>query len=254
MDITIHNRKVHYVDEGSGPVVLILHGWGAKAETYRLIINHLSERCRVIAPDLPGFGDSEEPPEAWDVDQYVDFVFDFVKAIQLENPCTVMGHSNGGRILIKLLSRDNCPLAVSKAVLIDSAGLKAKHGVGWYVRVYSYKAMKKVLLCKPMKFLFPKAVEKAQGKFGSEDYRNASPLMREIMVKLLNEDLEAYLPKIAVPTLLIWGDLDTATPLSDGKKMEQLIPDAGLVVLEGTGHFSFAEKWGQCRAVLDSFV
>lgn len=253
MEMELNHLKLHYVDEGEGPIVLLLHGWGAQAETYRLIINHLSSRCRVIAPDLPGFGGSQEPPEAWNIDQYVDFISEFIRALGIQE-CAVMGHSNGGRLLIKLMSREELPAKINKAVLIDSAGLKAKHGFGWYVRVYSYKAVKKVMLSKPMKAMFPEAVHKAQEKFGSEDYRNASPLMREVMVKMLNEDLEECLPKIKASTLLIWGDQDTATPLSDGKKMESLIPDAGLVVLEGTGHFSFAEKWGQCRAVLDSFI
>lgn len=253
MEMTIYGKKVTYVDEGEGPIVLLLHGWGAQAETYRLIINHLSSRCRVIAPDLPGFGGSEEPSESWCVDQFVDFVFEFAKNLNISE-CTVMGHSNGGRILIKLLARESIPFTVKKAVLMDAAGIKPTHGFGWYVRVYTYKAFKKVLLCKPMKAMFPGAVEKAQKKFGSEDYRNASPLMRETMVKALNEDLEEYLPKIKASTLLIWGEKDTATPLSDGKKMEAAIPDAGLVTLEGAGHFAFAERWGQCRAVLDSFL
>lgn len=253
MEMTIYGKKVTYVDEGEGPIVLLLHGWGAQAETYRLIINHLSSRCRVIAPDLPGFGGSEEPSESWCVDQFVDFVFEFAKNLNISE-CTVMGHSNGGRILIKLLARESIPFTVKKAVLMDAAGIKPTHGFGWYVRVYTYKAFKKVLLCKPMKAMFPGAVEKAQKKFGSEDYRNASPLMRETMVKALNEDLEEYLPKIKASTLLIWGENDTATPLSDGKKMEAAIPDAGLVTLKGAGHFAFAERWGQCRAVLDSFI
>ena len=253
METKVMGKTVSYIDQGKGPIVLLLHGWGAQAETYRLIIDHLSTRCRVIAPDLLGFGGSEEPDEAWNVDQYVDFVLAFAKQMAIQE-CVVMGHSNGGRILIKLLSRKDLPLTIKKAVLIDSAGLKAHHSFSWYVRVYTYKTIKRIMRSKPMKACFPKAVEKAQERFGSEDYRNASPLMREVMVKMLNEDLEEYLPKISASTLLIWGDKDTATPLNDGRKMEALIPDAGLVVLEGTGHFSFAEKWGQCRAVLDSFI
>ena len=72
MDILIDGRKVQYIDCGSGPQVLLLHGWGAPAATYRLIIDHLSPHCRVVAPDLPGFGGSAEPPDAWDVDGYAE--------------------------------------------------------------------------------------------------------------------------------------------------------------------------------------
>lgn len=253
MQITIDGRQVSYIDQGEGSVILLLHGWGAQASTYRLIIDHLSARFRVIAPDLPGFGGSDEPPEAWDVDAYVSFVDAFVAALGLTE-AAVIGHSNGGRILIKYLARPGCPLTVRKAILLDSAGIPAHHGFGWYVRVYSYKFVKKLFSLKLMKQCFPKAVERAQSRFGSEDYRNASPLMRQVMVKMLAEDVRPCLPHITASTLLIWGEKDTATPLSDGKQMEAAIPDAGLVVLPGAGHFAFAERWGQCRAVLDSFL
>ncbi len=251
--LTIDGRRVSYIDEGEGPVVLLLHGWGVQAETYRLLINHLRGYCRVVAPDLPGFGGSEEPPVPWAVDDYVEFAVRFTEALGITE-AVLMGHSNGGRILIKLLSRNPCPLTVHKAVLLDAAGIPPKHGAGYYIRVYSYKAFKKGMNTRLMKKLFPGAIEKAQQKLGSADYRQASPLMRQTMSLALREDLTDCLPRIQASTLLIWGELDDATPLSDGQRMEQLIPDAGLVVLKGCGHFAFAERFPQCAAVLDSFL
>lgn len=242
--VSCDGLSVAYIEQGEGADLLLLHGWGARAETYRLLIDHLAQKYRVIAPDLPGFGDSEEPKEAFSVDDYADFVLHFCEAAGVCDP-VVMGHSNGGRILIKLLSREPAPLNVKKAVLLDSAGVKPKHGVDWYVKVYSYKAAKKLL---------PGLAKKMQGKVGSTDYKAASPVMRQAMVKAVNEDLTDCLPKITASTLLIWGELDDATPLSDGKLMEKKIPDAGLVTLAGAGHFAFAERWAQCRAVLDAFL
>ncbi|MBR3290489.1 MAG: alpha/beta hydrolase [Clostridia bacterium] len=253
MQTTIDGRQVSYMDQGEGDVILLLHGWGAQASTYRLIIDHLSARFRVVAPDLPGFGGSDEPPTAWNVDEYVAFVDAFVAALGLTE-AAVIGHSNGGRILIKFLARPDCPLTVRKAILMDAAGIPARHGMGWHIRVYSYKALKKILNLKIVKKCFPNAVTRAQSRFGSEDYKNASPLMRQVMVKMLAEDVRPCLPNITASTLLIWGENDTATPLSDGRQMEAAIPDAGLVVFSGAGHFAFAERWGQCRAVLDSFL
>ncbi|HIW74889.1 MAG TPA: alpha/beta hydrolase [Firmicutes bacterium] len=244
MEITIDGRQVRYIDEGEGPEVLLLHGWAAPAETYRLIIDHLKPRCRVVAPDLPGFGGSEEPDRPWSADDYADFVLRFAGAVGLTAP-VLIGHSNGGRIIIKLMNRPQLPLAVPKIVLMDAAGIPAKHGAGYYIKVYTYKAAKR---------LFPALAEKMRGKAGSADYNSASPLMRQTMVRLLNEDLTPLLAGIRVPALLIWGENDTATPLSDGQAMEKRIPDAGLVVLKGAGHFAFAERWGQCSRVLDSFI
>lgn len=244
MEIRIDGRRIHYIDEGQGPEVLLLQGWAAPAETYRRIVDHLSSRCRVVAPDLPGFGGSEEPERPWTVDDYADFVLKFAAAVHISAP-VLFGHSNGGRIIIKLLNRPDQPLKVKKAILMDAAGIKPKHGISYYGKVYSYKAAKHLL---------PKLAEKMRGKVGSEDYKNASPLMRQTMVLALKEDLTPLLPGIHVPTLLIWGENDTATPLSDGRLMEKKIPDAGLVVLEGAGHFSFLNQWGIFSRVLDSFV
>ena len=244
MEITIDGRCVRYIDEGQGPEVLLLHGWAAPAQTYRLIIDHLSSRCRVVAPDLPGFGGSEEPSEPWTVDDYVDFTLKFTAAVGLQAP-VLIGHSYGGRIIIKLMNRPDLPFTVRRIVLMDAAGIKPKHKPSYYVKVYSYKAAK---------HLFPSLAEKMRGKVGSTDYKNASPVMRRTMVLALNEDLTPLLPGITVPTLLLWGENDTATPLSDGQLMEKKIPDAGLVVFKNAGHFAFAECWGQCRRVLDSFI
>ena len=249
MTMEIQGRTVSYIDtdprnERDLPVVLFLHGWGAPAETYRLMIDHLASYCRVVAPDLPGFGGSAEPQTPWCVDEYVDWTVDFAAALGLTE-VILMNHSFGGRISIKLLSRRPLPFGVKKAVFMDAAGILPKRGLTYYAKVYSYKAMKK---------LFPAIAAKRQGKAGSADYRNASPLMRQTMVRCINEDLTHLLKDNPVSTLLVWGSADTATPLSDGQLMERLIPDAGLVVLEGAGHFAFAQQWGLCSRVLDSFL
>ena len=244
MVTTIDGRKVQFIDEGQGPEVLLLHGWAAPAELYRLIINHLSKRCRVVAPDLPGFGGSEEPDRPWAVDDYVDFTLKFAESVGLTSPM-LLGHSYGGRIIIKLMNRRDLPFTVPKIVLMDAAGIKRRHGLSYYMKVYSYKAAKHLL---------PPLAEKMRSKVGSSDYKNASPLMRQTMVLALNEDLTDLLPGIRVPTLLIWGENDTATPLSDGQLMEKAIPDAGLVVLKEAGHFAFAQRWAQCQRVLDVFI
>lgn len=249
MTVEVNGRTVEYIDsdpvnETGKPVVLFLHGWGAPAATYTLMLDHISAYCRVVAPDLPGFGGSEEPPCAWCVDDYVSWTRAFAKTVGLNN-VILMNHSFGGRISIKLLADPDGALTVTKAVFMDAAGIRPKRTVKYYVKVYSYKLLKR---------LFPRAAQKWQGKVGSTDYRNASPLMRQTMVKCINEDLAALLTRVAVPTLLIWGETDTATPLRDGKLMERKIPDAGLVVLPKAGHFAFAEQWGLCRRVLDSFL
>lgn len=253
METVINGMRVSYIDQGSGPAVLLLHGWAAPASTYRLIIDHLSASHRVIAPDLPGHGDSAEPPEPWNVDRFVDFTEAFVQKIGLDE-AVLMGHSFGGRIIIKWLNRPQRSFKAGKVILLDAAGIKPRHSMGYYLKVYRFKAAKWFFSLPGIRQMFPHAVENARKKHGSADYRQASPVMRQSMVMAVNEDLTSLLPGIRVPTLLIWGDQDTATPLSDGQLMEKRIPDAGLVVLKGGGHFAFADCWGQCSRVLDSFL
>ncbi len=249
MTVDICGRTVSYIDSdpdntAGKPTVLFLHGWGAPAATYRLMLDHLATYCRVVAPDLPGFGGSAEPETAWCVDDYVDWTVAFAAALGLSE-VVLMNHSFGGRISIKLLARRPLPFNVTKAVFMDAAGIKPRRTAKYYVKVYSYKLVKRLL---------PAVAEKMRGRVGSADYRQASEVMRRTMSVCINEDLTALLADNPVSTLLIWGSADTATPLSDGKIMQARIPDAGLVVLEGAGHFAFAEQWGLCRRVLDSFL
>lgn len=254
MEITVNQIPVHYLDEGDpkAPAVLLLHGWGVDGSIYHLITDHLSAYCRVIVPDLPGFGKTPEPAVPYCPDDYADFVLAFLQALGIDNVICI-GHSNGGRVLLHLLSRPDLPITVRKAVLIDSAGLPAHHSLTYYIKVYSFKTVKALFSLPLLRDLFPNAVENARKKRGSADYQAASPLMRQSMVIALNTDATPLLSKIRASVLLIWGKDDTATPLADGKKMEQQIPDAGLATLSG-GHWAFAEQFGQCSRILDAFL
>jgi len=100
---------------------------------------------------------------------------------------------------------------------------------------------------------FPGLLEKLRVTFGSADYAAASPMMRQCLVRVVNEDLSHLLPTITPPTLLVWGENDTATPLADGQRMEKEIPNAGLAVIRGAGHFSFVEQPVIFRNIMASF-
>lgn len=247
MIVTINGLKTFYFEEGTGPDLLFLHGWGVDHSLYMPMLQHLAKTHRVIAPDLPGFGQTQEPREPIDAASYVTFVLAFVKELQLTNP-VLMGHSNGGRILIKLMSDSQTAIPSKRMVLLDASGIKPKRGLNYYARVYTYKAGK--LLTKP----FPALHQRLLSGAGSADYRQASPVMRGTLSKLVAEDLTPCLPNIHVPTLLLWGENDTATPLENAKLMEKLIPGAGLVVFPGGSHYGFLEQWGLCARVLDSFL
>lgn len=248
----INNIPVHYIDEGEGETVLLLHGWGADITLYRGIIDTLRAGRRVIALDMPGFGRTPEPSAPWCVDDYVDFVIQFLASFDIEK-LSVVVHSFGGRVFFKMNARKDLPFTFERAVLIDSAGILPKKTLRQKVSLRCYKIGRAVMSTRVLRFLYPDAVEDMRRRRGSADYNNATPTMRATLVKVVNEDLEPLMPLVQCPTLLVWGELDTATPLADARKMEALIPDAGLVVCEGAGHFSYAEQAPKVNGALKAF-
>ncbi|MDR0919292.1 MAG: alpha/beta hydrolase [Oscillospiraceae bacterium] len=239
----MNNLKVNYIKQGNGDIfVFLLHGWGSSLDVYNNIIPVISDKYSVVAVDLPGMGKSEEPPFAWNVEDYAKWFESFVKGFNPEK-IILFGHSFGGRIIIKLTSFTD--LNIKKIVLVDSAGIKPKK---------SFKAKCRQRCFKIAKRLLPqKKVEELRKKMSSVDYNNATPLMKQVLVKTVNEDLTHYLSNIKAETLLFWGENDTATPISDGELMEKLIPNAGLVKVKG-GHFSFLEQSFTFQRVIKSFL
>lgn len=252
-EIEIEGLKLLYDETGNpeGHTVIILHGWGCNHTTVRSIANSLCDKMRVISVDLPGHGKSDEPKEIWGSDDFADVVLELIDKLKIEKP-SLIGHSFGGRTIIAMASKSSQE-DFNKIVLVDSAGITPKRSLKYYYKVYSYKAMKKIALSllgdeKGKQFL-----EKALKKRGSADYQSASPKMRAIMSKCINEDLRKQLQNIKQPTLLVWGDNDTATPLSDAKIMEKYIPDAGLVSFPNCGHYSFLDNPIGFKAVIREF-
>lgn len=242
------NLNINIEVAGEGEPVLLLHGWGCTGSVFAHIGQVLAQRYEVYNFDFPGFGASDEPDSVWGTEEYTCMVERFVKDNNLQKPALV-GHSFGGRISIIFASRNE----TSRVVLVDAAGIKPKRSTKYYCKIYSFKLLK--WLCRT--FLPKKTaevlIEKRRKKAGSSDYGNASPVMRAILSRVVNEDLTLLLPQIKAPTLLFWGNMDTATPLRDARIMERLIPDAGLVIAHGTGHFSFLENSGLFTSVVKKF-
>ena len=217
--------------------MLVLHGWGASIEAVAAIVDGLAPACTVHAPDLPGFGQTGPPPQPWGVEEYADWTRALVDALGLERP-SIVGHSHGGRIAIQLAA--DHPELIDKLILVDAAGIRPRRTLRWYRRVAMAKLAKHVLrhLGRPGRALGQRLV----GRSASADYAASAPVMRPTFVKLVNADLTPLLGRIQASTLLIWGELDGETPLADGEMMERLIPDAGLVVFPGAGHFAYADQ------------
>lgn len=251
MDKTIENIKLHYIDEGQGEkVCVLLHGWGSNKETMVPISNLIKDRYRVILLDLPGFGKSEEPSEVFDSYDYVRIVLKFLESIGVYK-ATFIGHSFGGKLSAIISSK--YPKQVEKLILIDSAGILPNRGLSYYRKVYTYKTLK--WLYNKIPFGNKEArFDSFKNKFGSDDYNNASGIMRQILVVVVNENIQPLLKDIEAETLLIWGDNDEATPLYMGELFEKEIKNSGLVVLANSGHYSYIDDYHTFRAVINSYL
>jgi pimeloyl-ACP methyl ester carboxylesterase len=203
----------------------------------------------LIALDLPGFGESEPPQQAWDVDSYARFMVAFLDELAVER-AHLVGHSHGGRVSIALAADD--PQRVGRLLLVDSAGIPPKRGFHYRRRVAVAKLGRAIAKVggRPGRRL----QARMRARVASRDYLEASEAMRGTFRAVIATDLSDRLPRIAAPTLLVWGDQDEDTPLWMAERMEALIPDAGVVVLRGAGHYSYSDSPGQFRAVARRFL
>ena len=232
---------------GEGPAVVVLHGWGGRIESMGPVVTCLEDRFRVIALDLPGFGESQPPPGAWGTLEYARHVAAVLKSLGVTRAHFV-GHSFGAKTSLCLAATQ--PEMIDKLVVVGTPGLRtpptlsarAKRAVSRGARAAGRfgapgRALKDLLY----------------DRIASQDYRDAGEL-RAILVKVVNEDLSRLLEAIASPTLLIWGERDDAVPVAHARRMEQLIPDAGLVILEGAGHFCYLDDPNRfCKIVRHFF-
>ena len=257
MFTTVDGLRIYYRDEGQGPLLVLLHGWGSTTDLFDGIYRFASAKYRVIGPDFPGAGRSEEPAEPMGLDDYVRFVKRFLETVAPEEREIIfLGHSHGGRVLIRMAAAmgEDAGFTVPEMILVDSAGIVPVKTAAQKKRSSRYRFYKRMLTVTGIVKLFPSALDTLQKRFGSADYAAASPVMRQTMVRVVNEDLTEEMPRVKMPVLLIWGDADTATPIADGRRMEELMPEAGLAVIPGAGHFSFLDDPVLFSRILGSFL
>lgn len=238
----IDGININYINYGKqdGDTVVLLHGWGQNIQMMKPIGDNISDICRVIIIDLPGYGNSDEPTFAWSVYDYVEMLKKLLDKLKIENPILV-GHSFGGKISLLYASKYN----VKKLVLFGSPFKKEIEKLSLKVKVL--KGLKKVPGLNKLEGFAKKHI-------GSTDYRSASPIMREILVGTVNLDIEEEVKKITSSTLIIWGDLDEAVPLKRAYELEKLIPDSAVIVYEDCTHYAYLERLNQTINILRNFI
>lgn len=237
----IANVNINYVDYGEGTDALVfLHGWGQNIEMMKPVAEPFKKEYRIIILDLPGFGESSEPDSVWSLYDYVEMLHTFLGELKVANPI-LLGHSFGGKISLLYGTK----YSVKKIVTFGSPYKREVQKLGMKTKVL--KTLKKVPVVNKLEGFAKKHI-------GSTDYRQASTLMREIMVNHVNLDISNQLNKIKVPTLLIWGTLDEAVPIEQAYELEKLIPDAGVVEFPNCTHYAYLENLAGTVNVLRNFL
>jgi pimeloyl-ACP methyl ester carboxylesterase len=206
--------------------VVGLHGW---ARTRADLAGPLAG-LNALAFDLPGFGASPDPPQAWGADGYAALLADALAG--LDRPQVVLGHSFGGRIAISLAA--SRPELVSGLVLTGVPQMLRKNpgraSPPWRYRVARWGGRHG--------FVSEPRMERLRQRYGSYDYRNAQGIMRSVLVRSVNESYEEELARITCPVSLVWGANDTAAPVEVAREACALLRNASLEVIPDVGHMT----------------
>ena len=235
--------------------VVLLHGWGCSEKLMAGISDALTPDMTVLRVDFPAHGESGFPPQPWGVPDFAANLLELLTKLDFL-PCSVIAHSFGGRVAIELAA--DHPERFEKLILTGAAGIRPKLSSEKSKKSQRYQRLKKLVGVAKKTHLFGSLPDKWQEnlvqKYGSRDYAALSPEMRKTFVKVVGYDQSALLSHIKNPTLLIWGDRDTETPLWMGQQMEKEIADSGLVVLEGGTHFAYLEQATRFQTIVRQFL
>ncbi len=229
--------RIHFLEFGKkGKPIVFLHGWQQNSRSFLPLVNFLCQNYRLFLLDLPGFGQSEAPPNHFCSIDYAKQIQDWIKKNKLRN-ITLVGHSFGGKVAAIIASQK--PQFLEKLVLIASAGIPQPPKHATLFRLIPDKLKQKI----PLRFKFI---------FASEDYKNAGDLLT-IFKRIIGEDIRPLLAKIRVPTLILWGKNDNELPPEDGKTIKKYVKNSQLVFI-GNGHFPFWENPKNTSTLIKKFI
>lgn len=239
MQVLVDGQLVNYADEGKGRVVVLLHGWGARLQTFDALARQLRSHYRVIRLDFPGFGASPKPDDSWTVGSYATLTAAFLKKLGVKKTHALLGHSFGGRVIIKGVAEG--VLNAQRIVFMNAAGPRTSDSARRALFKVIAKTGKAVTALPGLRSLRGGLRRKLYGAAGATDYLDVQS-MRSIFLHTVNEDLTPLLKKVTPPALLLWGENDTDVPVKTAELMQRELPTAELVVLPEAGHFVYLDQ------------
>lgn len=249
MQIVVDKLLTCYELSGKGKLVLLLHGWGDDHRTFDDLRRELNGDYQVLTPDLPGFGGTQKPDGAWDLDGYARFVKALLGKLELGQPYAVVAHSNGGALAIRALSLGT--LKASKLVLLAASGVRTNSAA----KRFFFKVVAK--LGNAATFWLPESRRRAlrkslYGAAGSDML--AVPGMEDTFKKTVRQDVQADAVAVKVPTLLVYAADDKAVPVADGRQYRSLIKGSRLDIIEGAEHFVHHDQPQQVAKLIKGFL
>ena len=249
MQVVVDSLLTHYEVQGAGKLVVLLHGWGDSAAGLQALQAALAKDYQVLCLDLPGFGSSQAPPAPWGLDNYAQFVGHLLEKTRHTKVYAIVGHSNGGAIAIRGLARGW--LQADRLVLMASAGIR---GV-YKGRVKAIRLVTKAgkALTAPLPGRVKKRLRQTVYSTVGSDMLVAEHL-QETFKRVVTDDVRTDAAHLSQPTLLLYGEADTATPPTYGEAYHQIIPTATLEVLAGAGHFVHLERPHEVQRAIKGFL
>ncbi len=258
------------------PVLVCLHGWGGTKESFTELRAALAGTpVTILTPDLPGFGSEPEPPKPWSTDDYADWVErwiekEFLKLSIINSLPTevrlgrtkagqfsILGHSHGGRIALKLANRQTTNYSlltthskIDHLYLCAAAGIRHPRHFKRIIGLTLAKSGKALLKIPGLSSLQPLGKKFLYRLVRVHDYEQASPVMRETLIRVSAEDLRPLLRTIDIPTDIFWGNDDGMTPFSDALVMEKEIKGSVLHSFEGVRHAVHRDRATDIAAVI----
>jgi 2-hydroxy-6-oxonona-2,4-dienedioate hydrolase len=255
-EVLVFGQKIQYVEAGSGPTVILLHGLGGSSVVWNFNIGPLAEKFHVVVPDQIGFGKSDKPLVNYRIRTYVDFLDQFCKQLGIEH-ATLVGNSMGGWIAAMFTA--SFPDRVDKLVLVDAAGYRPPKDFDMRSLSGLNPTTREGMKILVAKVFYNKAFQSDAGidqaiavRMAAGDGYTINSITESI---IRGEDfLDDAVKTIKRPTLIVWGRQDGLVPLTDGERFNKDIAGSKMVVIEHCGHVPNAEKAGEFNAALLKFL
>jgi len=215
------------------PAVLVLHGWGVGSDAWvEAAVLLAQENCRVIVPDMPGFGKSEVPGKPWTVDDYVEWIKEFTDKLGM-NRLILIGHSFGGQVATKFAAKHQNEI---NALILCAAAVIRKPRLGSRQILAKYLAKTKIIFQNIPFGIYPVLRKIVYRIAGTRDYAQLQGVMAQTFLNVVGESVIESAKRIKTPTLIVWGDKDRETPTEDAREINNAIAGSRLEIIPDAGH------------------